>query len=270
MIVGMTARPHHAVAALFALLALAPSASAQVIEGTIFGGVAFPFYDERLTIGNPTFPGVEVTVPGSPSIRADGGAVFGGVIAASWGHLGIEGRVDGPQLSLDFSGARYDLLGTGFPFQGLTASIRLSEGRFDVNRIPLLSINGRFSTPGRIAFVASGGFSYLPDITVTGSIPLAVDAPALPGLPAFDAGLALRASPGQSGHRLGVNGGAGIRVGGRVALTAELRGFYFGEYDLRFSSEAGDELIDELLAEAAPVSFRPVFVNALIGVSFRF
>ena len=245
-------------------------ASAQSVDVTIFGGLAFPLYDERIGVRNPSIPGVEVTVPGSPNIRADGGAVFGGVVGVSFGVLGIEGRLDATQVGLDFSGARYDLRGTSFPFDGLTASIILAPGRFDTDRIPLLSLNGRFTTPGPVALIASGGLSYLPDISVTGSIPLAVDAPGVPGLPEFDASLRLRASPGESGHRFGVNGGAGVRIGGRIAFMAEVRGFYFGDYDLRFASEEGDDLIDDLLAQAATVSFRPVFVNAQVGLTFRF
>ena len=266
-------RVHHllsATRALVLVLGAATHGSAQSIDATIFGGLAFPLYDERIGVRNPSISGVEVTVPGSPELRADGGAVFGGVLGVSFGVLGIEGRIDATQVGLEFSGARYDLRGTSFPFDGLTASIILAPGRFDTNRIPLLSVNGRFTTPGPIALTASGGLSYLPDIDVTGSIPLAVDAPAIPGLPEFDARLRLRASPDESGHRFGLNGGVGIRVGGRVALMGEVRGFYFGDYDLRFSSEQGDGLIDDLLAQAATVSFRPVFVNAQVGLTFRF
>src|SRR5688500_5433167 len=255
---------------LLLILGAATHASAQSVDATVFGGVAFPLYDERIGVRNPAIPGVEITVPGSPEIRADGGAVFGGALGVSFGVLGIEGRIDATQVGLELSGARYDLLGTSVRFQGLTASIILAPCRSDTNRIPLLSLNGRFTTPGPIALIGSGGLSYLPDIDVPGSIPLAVDAPAIPGLPGFDARLRLRASPDESGHRFGVNGGVGIRVGGRVALMAEVRGFYFGDYDLRFSSEQGDGLIDDLLAQAATVSFRPVFVNAQVGLTFRF
>jgi hypothetical protein len=260
----------HVVLLVIGAIGAASSASAQVVDATIFGGLAFPLYDERIGVRNPSIPGIEITVAGSPEIRADGGAVFGGVVGVSSGRFGIEGRLDATQVGLDFSGARYDLRGTSFPFQGLTASIILAPGRFDADRIPLLSLNGRFTTLDRVALIASGGLSYLTDITVGGTVPVAVDAPGVPGLPEFDASLQLRASPGQSGHRFGVNGGAGVRIGGRVALMAEVRGFYFGEYDLRFSSEEGDSLLDDLLGQAATVSFRPVFVNAQVGVTFRF
>lgn len=251
------------------------AASAQVVDVTLFTGRAFPLYDERLTLhpSAPVLAGVDVTVAGSPVLEADGGPVFGAALAVEprrfGGLLGIEARLDATDVGLEFSGARYDLRGTTFPFAGLTAGIILSPGRFDANRISLLSLNGRFRTPGRIGFMASAGMSYLPDIDVSGSIPLTVDAPGLP-LPTVDAALALRATPGQAGRRLGVNGGAGLRIGGRVAFTADVRGFYFREYELRLVRVNGPDLLDDLLAAAAPIRFTPVFVNAQVGVAFRF
>jgi hypothetical protein len=97
-----------------------------------------------------------------------------------------------------------------------------------------------------------------------------VDVPGLPVLPGFAAALTLRATPGQAEHRFGVNGGAGVRIGGRVALTAEARAFYFREYELRFASADGPEILDDLLAGVVPVFFRPVFVNAQVGLTFGF
>jgi hypothetical protein len=258
--------------AMAALLATPQGALGQGVELTIFTGRAFPIYDERLTLRppNPSLPGVDVTTSGSPVLRADGGPVFGGALAFEVGTFGIEGRLDATEVGLEFDGARYDLRGTAPPFQDLTASIIASAGRFDADRIPLLSLNARLRTPGRIGLVASGGVSYLNDINVSGSVPLSVQAPGFPLLPGINAALTLRATPGQAEHRFGVNGGAGLRIGGRVALTAEARAFYFREYELRFTTVNGPDLLDDLLAEAAPVRFRPVFVNAQAGLAFRF
>lgn len=254
------------------LLAGARPAAAQGIDLTVFTGLAFPLYDERLSLRppNPSIPGVEITASGTPVLRADGGPVFGAALAFELGIIGIEGRLDSTEVGLEFTGARYDLRGTAFPFQGLTASITAASGRFDTDRVQLLSLNARLRTPGPIGVVASGGVSYLPDIRVTGSVPLSVQAPDFPPLPGFNALLTLRGTPGQTRHRLGVNGGAGLRVGGRVALMAEVRGFYFREYELRFASTGGPALLEELLADAAPVRFEPVFVNAQVGLAFRF
>lgn len=257
--------------ALLCVLCTSSPAAAQRIDITLFGGLAYPVYDERLTLrpGDPVISGVEITSVTSPVLTADGGPVFAGAVAFELGILGIEGRLDSIEAAIDFSGTRYDLRGTAFPFQGVTATIAAAPGRFEADRISVLSLNARIRTPGLVGLQVSGGLSYLPDITVTGTVPLEVDAPQLPPL-GFDAGLTLRATPGQSEHRWGVNGGAGLRIGGRVALLGEVRAFYFREYELQFGTANGPDVLDDLLAEADAVRFEPVFVNAQVGVAFRF
>jgi hypothetical protein len=265
-------RPLLAAVCTIAAITVGPQrAEAQGVDVTIFGGLAYPLYDQRLTLSpaNPSIPGVEITSLSTPVIGADGGAVVGGAVALEFGLIAIEGRLDSVEAGLAFSGARYDLRGTAFPFQGLTASVIASAGRFDAERISLLSVNARIRTPGPVGIVASGGLSYLPDIDVSGSVPLIVDAPGVPAL-GIAAALTLRGTPQQSEHRFGVNGGAGLRIGGRVALLAEVRAFYFRDYELRFGTADGPELLDDLLADAEPVRFSPVFVNAQVGVTFRF
>jgi hypothetical protein len=257
-----------------ALIVLAGSAraAAQGVDLTLFVGRAFPVYDERLTLRPPTpnVPGVDVSVIGSPLIKADGGSVFGGALAFEWGVLGVEGRLDATEVGLEIVGARYDFRGTQPPLEGLTASVTVADGRFDADRIMLLSGNLRLRSPGPVALIVSGGLSYLPDITVTGTIPLSVMLPGIPTPPAFAPRLALRAVPGQAEHRWGVNGGAGLRIGGRVALMGEVRVFYFREHELRFEAENDLDILDELLDGLEPVRFEPVFVNAQVGLTFRF
>jgi hypothetical protein len=258
--------------AIVVVLVAAGPAAAQGFDATFFVGRAFPTYDERLTLRppTPTIPGVDVSVVGSPLIKADGGPVFGGALAFEFGILGIEGRLDATEVGLELTGARYDLRGTQPPLTGFTASITVPDARFDADRIGLLSINARIRTPGPVALVVSGGLSYLPDFSVTGSIPLRLEAPGIAELPNVDASLTLRVAPGQSQHRWGVNGGAGLRVGGRVAVIGEIRVFYFREYELRFAVENGPELLDEFVSRLALVRFNPVFVNAQAGVTVRF
>jgi hypothetical protein len=254
------------------LLASTQRAAAQGFDFTVFVGRAFPIYDERLTLrpSTPTVPGVDISTVGQPVIEADGGPVFGGALGFEVGILGIEGRLDATDVGLEFTGARYTLRGTEPPFEGLAAIVTISDGRFDADRIPLWSVNARIRTPGPIALVVSGGLSYLSSITVTGSIPLRVEVPGIPTPPGFDPKLTLRAVPGQSEHRWGVNGGAGLRIGGRVALMGEMRVFYFREYDLRFEAENGGDVFDELVSRLAITRFEPVFINAQVGVTFRF
>ena len=261
-----------AVLLAFAAVATTPQrVCAQAVDLTVFAGLAYPLYDERLTIrpGDLSIPGVEVTSQSSPVFTGNGGAVFGAALGVELGVVGLEGRFDSIGAAIDFSGVRYDLRGTTLPFQGLTATIAASPGRFEAERISVLSVNARIRTPGRINVVASGGLSYLPDLSVSGSVPLTVDAPQLPPL-GFNAGLTLRATPGQDSHRFGVNGGAGIRFGGPVAVVGEVRAFYFREYELRLGTADGPQILDDLLAGADPVRFRPLFLNAQVGLAFRF
>ncbi len=261
-----------AICAVVVILAIDGPAAAQDFDVTLFVGAAFPTYDERLTLRppTPTVPGVDVTVVGSPLIKGDGGAVFGGAVALEFGVFGIEGRLDATEVGFEFTGARYDLRGTQPPLDGLTASVTVFDGSFDADRIGLLSMNARIRTPGPVALIVSGGLSFLPDLSVTGSVPLRVEVPGVPLPPTIDPELTLRAVPGQSEHRWGVNGGAGLRIGGRVALMGEVRVFYFREYELRFATESGLEIFDEVVAGLAPVRFDPVFINAQAGVTFRF
>jgi hypothetical protein len=258
------------VLAVAVLLAAAPAA-AQGVDLTIFAGRAYPIYEERLTLrpSSPSLPGVNITVAESPVLSADGGPVFGASLAFQLGPLGIEGRLDATNVRFDFSGARYELTGAQPPFNSISAVITMDDGRLDADRISLLSLNARLRTPGPVGLVVSGGLSYLPDIRVTGAVPLTLQVGGIP-LPDVNAALTLRATPGQSEHRWGVNGGAGLRIGGRVGLMAEVRGFYFREYELRFAIDDAPELVEDLLEAIDPVRFTPIFVNAQVGLVIRF
>lgn len=252
------------------LLVLPAAAAAQGLDLTLFLGKAFPTYDERLALrpSIPALPGVDVIGQQQPVLQADGGLVAGAALAFEFGIFGIEGRLDSTEVGLEFSGARYDLRATEPPLLGLTATLAADPGRFDADRINLLSLNARIRTPGPIALVVSGGLSYLPDIQISGTVPLRFEIAGAPPLGSLNAALRLRATPGDGGNRFGINGGAGLRFGGRVALMAEARVFYFDEYELRF--EADQELLDDLLREFDPVRFTPLLVNVQAGLVFRF
>ena len=253
-------------------LATAGRVSAQV-DLTVFVGAAYPVYDERLTLrpSVPSLPGAEVTVSGSPEITANGGLVVGGALAFEAGVLGIEGRIDSTAVAFDLTGARYDVRASSGPFQGLTGSITVGDGQFDANRFQLLSINARLRTPGPICLVVSGGFSYLPNITITGSVPLSAEVAGFPIVSGIAPRLRLEVAPEESEHRFGVNGGAGLRIGGgRVAIMGEVRVFYFREYELRFGVADAPPFVEDLLEGLAPVRFEPVIINAQAGLVFRF
>lgn len=256
-----------------AVLAAAGPAAAQHVDVTVFLGRAFPILDGRLVLrapSVPSLPGVEVTASQTPELRTDGGPVFGGAVTLEFGVLGVEGRLDATRVGFDVTGARYDLRAIAPPYTGLTGTVTIGDGRFDLRRLGLVSLNLRLRTPGYVGLVASGGLSYLPDIQVNGSVPVNVQLAGLPVLPALQPQLTVVATPDQSAHRWGLNAGAGIRVGGRVSFIAEARVFYFRSYKLQFAMNDPLPFLNELVASIDAIRFEPVFVNAQAGLAFRF
>ncbi len=258
-------------ALLAACLAAAPAHAGQV-DVTVFLGGAYPVHDERLTIrpSVPSLPGVDITVAGDPIIRPAGGLVLGAAIAFEAGIVALEGRVDGTQVGFDLSGARYDLRATNGPLAGFTGSVAVHDGRFDAKRFYLVSGNVRLRTPGPIGLVVSGGLSVLPDVTISGSVPVSLQAGGVPL--SIEPRLRLRAAPGESGHRIGVNGGAGLRIGAhRVALMGEVRAFFFRDYELHFEAEGAPDIVTAPFVDVFDqIRFRPIIVNAQAGLVFRF
>jgi hypothetical protein len=235
-----------------------------------FLGRAFPKSDDRLTfpLPAPSIPGVDVTVDGRPRIEADGGPTFGGSVAAEAGVIAIEGRLDAPSIGFNLTGARYDLVGVEPPLTGLTATVRLSDGRLDVERLKLWSANVRVRTPGPVGLVASGGLSFLPSFTVTGAVPLSIEGPGVGGL---GTRLRLAVAPGEPKNKLGVNAGAGLRVGSsHLAVVAEGRVFYFREYELQIVPENDVPVIGAAVSSFPTVQFRPIIVTAQVGLLFGF
>jgi hypothetical protein len=256
-----------------AALWIAPSSAfAQGGDVTFFIGAAYPLDRERFTLrpSTPSIPGADVTVTGDPALRAGGGLVVGGAAAFEFGVLGIEGRLDTMTLDFDLTGARYDLRGNAAPFQGLTAAVTIGDGDLESNRIKILSVNARLRTPGPISLVASGGFSYLPDVNFEGTVPISVQAF---GVPVAGDRLPLRlaVSRSDSNHRYGINGGAGLRVGGaHVAVIGEVRAFYFQDYELTFAADNAPGLVSDLLQQIPTITFDPIVVNAQAGLVLRF
>jgi hypothetical protein len=254
------------------LLSAAERASAQV-DVTIFVGAAYPLYDERLTLrpSVPSLPGADVTVSGSPSITATGGLVVGGALAFEAGVFAFEGRIDSTAVGFDLTGARYDVRGSSGPLEGVTGSVTIGDGHFDANRFQLLSANARLRTPGPIGLVVSGGVSYLPNVTITGAVPLSAEVAGFPIISGLVPRLRLEVAPGESEHRFGLNGGAGLRIGGsRIAFMGEVRVFYFREYELRFNVANAPSVVEDLIDGLDPVRFEPIIVNAQAGLVFRF
>lgn len=250
-------------------LATSRPAFAQGGDLTLFIGSAYPVDHDRFTLrpSTPSLPGADITVNPTPELRAAGGLVVAGALAFELGVLGIEGRWDSMSLGFDVEGGRYDIRATSVP---VTGAVTVGDGRLDAKRLNILSVNARLRTPGPVGIYASGGFSVLPDVTIEGSVPLGVE---LFGVPVGGIAPRLRldVAPGESSRRYGLNGGAGLRLGGsRVALVGEVRVFYFKDYDLRFAVEDAPAIAADLIDRIAPVRFDPIIVNAQAGLAVRF
>ena len=262
----------HAVLVLVVLLGASPRAAHAEWDLSVFVGQAFPTYEERLVIRLPDVPpapGLDIQASGTPELQADGGPVFGAALAREFGIFGIELRLDVTEVALELTGVRYDITANPPVFGLSRASITVGDARLDSNHLSLVSINARLRTPGPISLVASGGLSYLPDFEVGGSIPVAFTIDGL-GTSLAQPRLMISAEPNQSSDRWGVNGGAGLRLGGQVAAFAEARVFYFGDYDLNVAFDEAQPLVNALLEEIEPVRFRPLIFNAVAGLVFRF
>jgi hypothetical protein len=257
---------------LFAFGSAADLVYAQSVDVTFFVGRAFPAYEERLRFAAslPALPRTSVRESGPLEIETEGGAVFGGAVAVEFGLIAIEGRLDSTNVGFAVTGTRYDLVATA-PATVPIGAITIAPGRFDADPLKLWSANVRLRTPGPVALVASGGISYLPGITIQGTLPVTVEAPGLIGPATVNANLRLLGVPADAEHHWGLNGSVGLRMGGpRVSLLAEARAFYFREFALRVAALEAPDLLNAVLGGIDPVRFEPVIVNGQVGVVFRF
>lgn len=256
---------------LIIILATSSRGFAQSVDLTLFLGRAYPVFDERLRFAPslPALPRVSVTEQGQLDIVTEGQAVFGAALGVDFGVLGIEGRLDATDVGFRVTGTRYELFATA-PVTTREGSITIGAGRLEADRFGLLSINARIRTPGTVAFVASGGLSFLSGVAIEGSLPVAVEL-GNTMVSGGNARLHLIAAPDEPEHRWGINGGAGLRIGGRhVALMADARVFYFREFELRFAALEGPDLLNAVVTGISVVRFEPVLVNAQAGIVFRF
>jgi hypothetical protein len=258
---------------VIALLPLGTAESyAQRVDITAFVGHAYPVYGERLrfTPSLPVFPRVSVRESGPLEITSDGGAVFGGAVAVEFGIVAVEARFDAVDLAFSVTGTRYDLVATA-PTTTTIGSVGFASGRLDVERLNLRSLNVRLRTPGPVGLVASGGVSYLPGVTIEGRLPVTVEAPGILSPSSVNARVQLIATPGEREHRWGLNGGAGVRLGGdHLALLVEARLFYFRAFDLELAGVDGPDFLNAVVDGIPPVRFEPIIVNAHAGIVFRF
>lgn len=249
------------------LLATPGRAFAQGGDFTFFVGSAFPIDRERFTLrpSTPSIPGADVTVTGDPALRATGGLVIGGALAFELGVLGIEGRLDSTNIGFDLTGARYNISSGG-----ANAAIVVRDAHLDAERFNILSVNARLRTPGPICLLVSGGFSYLPSVSISGEVPIRLEVSGIPGID-LNPTVRLNVVQGESKSRYGFNGGIGLRVGGsRLAAVGEVRAFYFKDYELSFGIADAPDIVEDLIERIPIVEFNPIILNAQVGLAMRF
>jgi hypothetical protein len=263
-------------ASLFVLACPRPAAADW--ELALLVGSAFPTYDERLQVrvsGIGTARGITVTPSGDFVFEADGGLAFGAALA--WevgGFFAIEGRLDTAGVELVTPGVEYQVAVNVPPLPPLSGSLQAGPGEVPLERLIIWSANLRLRTPGPVSIYGSGGISFLPRLRSSRGLPLQVSVNGLPGATYLRGELNLEAEPGESESRVGVNGGAGLRVriGGPVSLFVDARVFAFKEHELRFDldSDAGFLVLNDLVDALPPVRFDPLLYNVNGGIVFTF
>ena len=263
--------------------------SAGELELTGHLGSVFPFYEQSFEFDPGNLPGLPpgVTVEQQDILHLDGKGGLALGAGVSWQFtpwLGVEGRVDTADVSVEITGARY-LIGVDLPspLPDLSNELVLGGGDADLHRLYPLSLNLRARTSGRTRVGVSAGLSYLPSFSFV-IVQRATFRPLEPlPLPAAEATvtLAAEALPEDEGEgRLGANAGLFVQVGlsERLALVAEGRYFHFRRQTLTWGlpeidpslPALGEALVEEIAGQLEPVDFNPTFFQVTAGLSVRF
>lgn len=274
--------------ALAGLTAIAPGAwAASGWELTLLGGWTAPTLEERVLLDVeldlPEVPGVSFEQEGEFALVGAGSFAFGGSVAYFFNdHVAVEARVDTVDFQVDTEGPRITgALPIPPPLPSLDATLDLSEGALNVERLYPLSASVKVRTGAPVGFVASAGVSFLPRLrfaarqvatigvsgALIGNLPLAraaVEVEALSDVPTME--------------RFGFNGGAGVeaRLSDRLSFIGEARVFAFPTQTLswRASSTPGSDLeellLQELLAELEEVELELTYFQISGGLVLRF
>lgn len=275
-------------AALVAAALLPPSAArASDVEVTGFAGYTFPFYSQSFSY-NPgpvsvPIPGVSVQQSGDFKLTGRGGPAFGGAITFYPSEtIGVELRVDRAEVNVETESTAYDV-GVTLPagLAPVQAKLTLEAGEATLGAPRPLSLNLKLRGAGQTHVFLSGGISRLGNLELAFRQPIAIGVSAVN----LDTGnleiptLSVEASATETGRAWGGNLGLGFQValGEHGGLVVEGRGFYFPKRTVEWEgvSVSGlpaiqKELLSRTLANLPPVEFEPWWVQATIGVSYRF
>jgi hypothetical protein len=274
--------------ALFPLLALPALAGAASVEIAGFAGYTFPFYSQSFSYDpgpvEVPIPGVSIEQSGSFELKASGGAAFAGAVTLYvTNSFGFEIRLDSADVTIDTKSAGYTVrAGLPSPLAPVVANLSLTKGTADVKALTPFSLNLKLQTPGRVKLFLSGGASHLGNIeaSLSQTVGLGVVAVDLATGNLNVATIGLEASSsGQGQSAWGGNLGLGLRIplGSKGGLLLEGRGFYFPKRTIEWQPVIETPLppLQELLLERVrqnlpSVEFEPWWVQATIGVAYRF
>jgi hypothetical protein len=276
-------------ASFLALLALPSLAAAADFEISGFAGYTFPFYSQTFTyqpgpISVP-IPGVSIQQSGNFQLDASGGAAYGAAAAFFPVHsVGVELRVDSGDLTLGMKDAAFDVnVSLPAPLQPVHSTLTLTKGTADLRAARPFSLNLKLRSPGRSHVYASGGLSRLGDLELSMRQQAALGVTTVNletgNLEVGTIDLRAQRPVDKAGSSWGGNLGLGFQIGlgDHGGLVIEGRGFVFpkqtAEWQGVVETPLGDlqkELLKRLLADIPQVEFRPWWVQATIGVAYRF
>jgi hypothetical protein len=280
-----------ALASLVALLALPSLAAAGgEIEIGGFAGYTFPFYSQKLTYdpGPVTvdIPGVTITQSSSFELKASGGPVFGGSIGLfPVDALGFELRFDRSDLTVKTKNPTYHVHATmPSPLAPVDRNLELTKGEADLNAANTFSLNLKVRSSGDTRVYLSGGLSHVSDLgfSMQQTVALGVSKVDLVQNNLEIATISLRAKrkPGDpKSSNWGGNAGLGFRIplGEHGGLVIEGRGFLFPKQTFEWEGVIDTPLgnvekdyLERLLGQLDPVEFKPWWLQATIGVCYRF
>jgi hypothetical protein len=279
-----------ALALLIAVLAAPAVCHAGEFELTGYAGYTFPFYSQQFGYSpgpvSVDIPGVTVTVDqgGSFGLETSGGPAFaGGLAFFATDSFGFEVRYDNADVSVDVLDSVFNVR-VGLPggLQPVTADLEFTDGEAQLDGVAPWSVNLKLRTSGPVRFTVSGGASRL------GDVGLRVEHTIGLGVTGFDLQantMTIGTNPvsatavAEGGSKWGGNLGVGLQfpLGERGALVLEGRGFYFGKRTIEWEpvidrplSAIEQSLLARTLENLPSVEFEPWWVQATIGVSFRF
>lgn len=276
-----------ALALLVLLLAIPSLATAGSVEISGFAGYTFPFYSQTFQWDpgpvNIPIPDVSVQQNGVFQLKSSGGAVFGGSLAFfPLEAIGVELRIDSASVTLKPQDASFAVnLALPAPLEPVKSTLTLPAGTVQMDSAKPLSLNLKLRSPGSTHVFASGGISRLGDLnfSLRQNVAIGIRAVNLQTGNLEVATIDLRATPSQPGSHWGGNLGLGLQLplGEHGGLVLEGRGFYFPKQAMTWAAivetplgtiEA--QLLQRVLDRLPSVELKPWWVQATIGISYRF